>query len=253
MKTIHLFKMLSLISILMLSACSSSKSRQLENGVSVTENPDYLTAINIVTPKEGEQQKIVDLLDKGMKKYMSKVPGFINATVHQSQDNDYVAVYAQWKDQEALDAAVAHIQAGNAPPMMQVFTEASPDFHPYQVIASIPAAGSNNEVNIRENVSYLTAINIVTPKNGEQDKIVGLLREGMLNSMRNVAGFRNATIHKSLDNEYVAVYAQWDSQDALNKAVEFIQAGNAPAMLDVFTDAQADFHPYEIISVTKAQ
>ncbi len=253
MKTIHLFRTFFLISILTLSSCSSSKSQPLENSVSITENPDYLTAINIVTPKAGEQQKIVDLLDKGMKDYMSKVPGFINATVHKSQDNAYVAVYAQWKDQDALNAAVAHIQAGNAPPMMQVFTEASPDFHPYQVIASIPAAGSNDEMSIRENVNYLTAINIVTPKSGEQDKIVGLLREGMLNSMRNVAGFRNATIHKSLDNEYVAVYAQWDSQDTLDKAVEFIQAGNAPAMLDVFTNAQADFHPYEIISVTKAQ
>lgn len=253
MKSINLFRILSLLTIVILTSCSSSKAQADSKVVNLKVNPEYLTAINVVTPKKGEQQKIVELLDDGMKNYMSKVPGFINATVHKSQDNDYVTVYAQWKDQEALNGAVSHIQAGNAPPMMQVFTDASPDFHPYEVIASIPAAGSTENVTIKENVNYLTAINVVTPKAGEQDKIVNLLKAGMLDSMRNVPGFHNATIHKSMDNDYVVVYAQWDSQDAMNEAVKFIQAGNAPAMLDVFSNAKADFHPYEVISVTKAQ
>lgn len=252
MKKFKSISAIILMATILLTGCASSNGHNKNlDTVTIQENVDYLTAINVVIPKPGEQQKIVDLLQKGMNESMRTVPGFLNATVHKSQDNEYVTVYAQWKDQEALNGAVEYIQAGNAPAMMQVFTDASPDFHPYQVVASVLATNRNKGATIKENVDYLTAINVVTPKPGEQQKVVDLLVKGMKDSMRNVPGFHNATVHKSLDNEYVTVYAQWESQAAMDKAVEFIQAGNAPAMLEVFSNAQPDFHPYEVIAVVR--
>ena len=52
-------------------------------------------------------------------------------------DNDLVVVYAQWQDRASLEKAVEKIESGDAPEMMEVFTNATPDYHPYSVFAII--------------------------------------------------------------------------------------------------------------------
>ncbi|MGC3875060.1 antibiotic biosynthesis monooxygenase [Halomonas sp. GXIMD04776] len=98
-------------------------------------DPDYLTMINVFTPTSGTQDEVATAIQKGLEDSVSHLPGFINATVHKSHDNEYVVVYAQWKDQASVDAAVEAIQGGGAPAMMQAFTIANPDFHPYDVLS----------------------------------------------------------------------------------------------------------------------
>nr|WP_298373596.1 antibiotic biosynthesis monooxygenase family protein [uncultured Halomonas sp.] len=97
--------------------------------------PDYLTMINVFTPISGTQDEVAAAIQEGLDESVSRLPGFINATVHKSRDNDYVVVYAQWEDQAAVDAAVETIQGGGAPAMMRAFTIATPDFHPYDVLS----------------------------------------------------------------------------------------------------------------------
>ncbi|WP_053070774.1 antibiotic biosynthesis monooxygenase family protein [Halomonas sp. PR-M31] len=97
--------------------------------------PDHLTMINVFTPTSGTQDEVAAAIQEGLDESVSRLPGFINATVHKSRDNDYVVVYAQWEDQAAVDAAVETIQGGGAPAMMRAFTIATPDFHPYDVLS----------------------------------------------------------------------------------------------------------------------
>ncbi len=105
---------------------------------------------------------------------------------------------------------------------------------------------------IDSEADYLTVINVITPKKGEQAKIVEKLQKGMTNSMRFQEGFISANIHRSLDSEHIVVYAQWKDEESLGKAVELIQSGGAPEMLYVFSNTNPDYHPYDVISVNLA-
>ncbi len=101
----------------------------------IRENSDILTVINVITPKEGQQNEIVELLQKGMTQTMRYQSGFISATIHKSMDSDHIIVYAQWKNEASLQEAVKLIEAGEAPNMLKVFSSATPDYHPYEVIS----------------------------------------------------------------------------------------------------------------------
>lgn len=100
-----------------------------------------LTMINVMQPNQGtSQDELAELITTGLKE-TAVLPGFINATVHRSKDNDYVVVYAQWKDQASVDNAVRVISSGEGSPThARAFGASSPEFHPYDVIAVVPAA-----------------------------------------------------------------------------------------------------------------
>ena len=55
----------------------------------------------------------------------------------------------------------------------------------------------------------VTLINVFTVSPGEQAKLVALLVEATLKTMRHIAGFVSASIHQSADGTRVANYAQW--------------------------------------------
>lgn len=107
----------------------------------LSADANVLTMINVMQPNEGTtQDELAELITTGLKE-TSVLPGFINATVHKSKDNDYVVVYAQWKDQTSVDNAVRVISSGEGSPAhAKAFGASSPEFHPYDVIAVVPAA-----------------------------------------------------------------------------------------------------------------
>ena len=113
------------------------KLRFANNQVRIKENIDYLTVINVIKPKPGQKDNIAELLKKGISTRIKDIPGFISASIHKSMDNDLVVVYAQWQDRASLEKAVEKIESGDAPEMMEVFTNATPDYHPYSVFAII--------------------------------------------------------------------------------------------------------------------
>ncbi len=105
--------------------------------VSIDRNGDILTVINLLKPNEGiTQQELAQLLKEAMKEDILNRPGFISATVHESQDNDYIVNYAQWKDQNSLDATIEIINSGGAPKLGEVFSKSNADFHVYTVMAT---------------------------------------------------------------------------------------------------------------------
>lgn len=115
---------------------STSSYANVEKGtVSINKKTSLLTMMNVFKPKSGTQDEVLAAIDKGLREQVSKLPGFVNATIHRSLDNDYIFVYAQWLNQASVDAAVLAIQSGGAPDMMRAFMLATPDFHPYRVEA----------------------------------------------------------------------------------------------------------------------
>ena len=91
----------------------------------------------------------------------------------------------------------------------------------------------NKQIKIKENVDYLTVINVVTLKAGQKDGIADLLKKGISTRIKDTPGFISASIHKSMDNDLVVVYAQWQDETSLGKAVEKIGAGKAPEMMEL--------------------
>ncbi len=129
--------MLSLVglSFLLITQSFMANSRAISDKAIIEADTNNFTVINVITPKEGQQDEVVQLLQKGMTETMRYQPGFISANIHKSLDSDHIVVYAQWKDAVSLQQAVKLIEAGKAPNMLEVFSNASPDYHPYQVIS----------------------------------------------------------------------------------------------------------------------
>ena len=98
---------------------------------------DRLTMINILRPSMEDQDEVVRLLRSGLTNVMSKQPGFIDAAVHRSADNEYVVVYAHWEDIEALQAAGGVVMGGGAPDMANAYELGQADPHPYVIEAVI--------------------------------------------------------------------------------------------------------------------
>jgi len=58
---------------------------------------DLMTLINVFTVAPERQQELVVLLAEATEKVMTRMPGFISANIHRSDDGRYVVNYAQWR------------------------------------------------------------------------------------------------------------------------------------------------------------
>lgn len=66
-------------------------------------------------------------------------------------------------------------------------------------------------ITISEGNRFLTLINVFTVEPAKQQELVELLTQATQSSVRHVAGFVSAGLHRSLDGTKVAMYAQWRS------------------------------------------
>jgi len=64
-----------------------------------TEN-NYVTLINVFTVDPPNQQKLIDLLTLATKESVTKITGFVSASLHKSLDGTKVTMYAQWQSAE---------------------------------------------------------------------------------------------------------------------------------------------------------
>ena len=109
-----------------------------------------------------------------------------------------------------------------------------------------------NRSYIETQKDILTVVNVLIPKPEEQERVINLLQKGMTETMQHQPGFISANIHQSLDSSHVLVYAQWTDSESLQNAVKLIEIGKAPSMMEVFTIGNAEYHPYEVVSVHRA-
>ena len=104
-----------------------------------SSNSGPLTVINVLTPKPEDQKEVVARLTQGIANEIRLLDGFIAASVHQSLNSERVIVYAQWRDGDALAAAGAHVQSGNAPNMARAYQLGNPDYNPFAVVSVVTA------------------------------------------------------------------------------------------------------------------
>ncbi|WP_020666958.1 antibiotic biosynthesis monooxygenase family protein [Amycolatopsis nigrescens] len=83
-----------------------------------------ITVINRFTVEPERQQELVDLLVDATETVIKHLPGFISANLHKSLDGKHVVNYAQWTDQQSLQAMLSH------PDCRQHLTDAAAMSHP---------------------------------------------------------------------------------------------------------------------------
>lgn len=71
----------------------------------------YCTLINVFTVAPEKQLELVELLEEGTQKAMSKLPGFISANLHLSDDQKTVTNYAQWTTLQDYQNALKNLEA----------------------------------------------------------------------------------------------------------------------------------------------
>ncbi len=67
-----------------------------------------LTLINTFTVEPENQERLMEILDDATKNVMSRLPGFVSASLHMSLDKTRIANYAQWRSEEDFLAAIRH-------------------------------------------------------------------------------------------------------------------------------------------------
>lgn len=69
---------------------------------------DVTTLINVFKAREGQQQRLVEVLCEAGRTVMPTMPGFVSATVHRSDDGVSVVNYVQWRSAADHQAMVVH-------------------------------------------------------------------------------------------------------------------------------------------------
>src|SRR5919108_1366628 len=64
-----------------------------------------VTFINVFDVDPERQAELVDLLEGAAKETMSRLPGFISASIHRSLDGTKVVNYMQWESTAAFEAS----------------------------------------------------------------------------------------------------------------------------------------------------
>jgi quinol monooxygenase YgiN len=74
-------------------------------------------------------------------------------------------------------------------------------------------------VTITEGTTPVTVVNVFTVAEEDQAKLVSMLDEFAVTTMRQRPGFISTSVHASLDRSRVINYAQWETQDDLLAAL----------------------------------
>jgi hypothetical protein len=80
--------------------------------VTITEDSDIVTLINVFTVAPEDQRRLVDVLVEATRAVMRNKEGFIPANIHRSLDGTRVTNYAQWLTKEAFEAMLGDREAG---------------------------------------------------------------------------------------------------------------------------------------------
>jgi hypothetical protein len=93
----------------------------------------------------------------------------------------------------------------------------------------------------------LTLINVFTVPPEKQDELIALLTEVTRRNVRHHKGFVSASLHRGIDGEKVAMYAQWASIE--DYASMRRNPGPAPALEQALKLAKFDPGMYEVAEI----
>jgi quinol monooxygenase YgiN len=74
--------------------------------ITVTDDTDQVTLVNVFTVDPAQQTELVDALDKATREIFVTLPGFNSANLHSSLDGIRVINYAQWASEQQYAEAL---------------------------------------------------------------------------------------------------------------------------------------------------
>jgi hypothetical protein len=98
--------------------------------ITITQNNDTVTLINVFSCEPETQQHLIDLWIRATEETLGKLPGLISAALHRSKDGTRVVNYAQWKTAENWENL---FRIGSEFWFREMGKYAKPDAHLYEV------------------------------------------------------------------------------------------------------------------------
>lgn len=98
--------------------------------ITITQNGDVVTLINVFSCEPENQQHLIDLWIRATEETLGKLPGIISATLHRSKDGTRVVNYAQWKSAASWENLSC---IGSESWFREMGKYAKPDAHLYEV------------------------------------------------------------------------------------------------------------------------
>jgi quinol monooxygenase YgiN len=79
--------------------------------VIIDASQPIITLVNVFKVDPDRQAELVALLQEVTDRVMSRMPGFVSASLHSSLDGKSVVNYVQWESREAWEAAIRKPEA----------------------------------------------------------------------------------------------------------------------------------------------
>jgi quinol monooxygenase YgiN len=98
----------------------------------ISADGGLITFVNVFSCDPQNQQALLDTLRKETEDVVSKIDGFVSATLHMSTDGRRVLNYAQWTNLDAFNAMMAGAQGKEMILAVHKYTQ-SIDIHLYDV------------------------------------------------------------------------------------------------------------------------
>ena len=77
----------------------------------IDNSNQYCTLINVFTVQPEKHMQLFELLKEATEKVMSKIPGYISANIHISDDKKTITNYAQWTSLEHFQNMLKDVSA----------------------------------------------------------------------------------------------------------------------------------------------
>src|SRR5262249_57673037 len=93
-------------------AAAEARERRQMMEMTIRANSGVMTLINVFAVDPENQQRLIAVLKEGTEALMSKLAGYISASIHVSKDGRRVINYSQWKSVKDIEAIRQHPDVG---------------------------------------------------------------------------------------------------------------------------------------------
>ncbi|MFB5611349.1 MAG: antibiotic biosynthesis monooxygenase [Nitrosopumilaceae archaeon] len=156
-------------------------------------------------------QQLSKIVQINIEEVMSKKPGFVSASLHESSDGTRFVNYSQWKSRQSYETALSFLTKDEVSLGEKLLELGDMNWNFYDIVSSVGKTPSE----ISSERAFPTGINIITVSTENCKKLIESLTEYANNVLKKQDGFVSANIHKSLDAKRVINYVQWKSFDGL--------------------------------------
>jgi quinol monooxygenase YgiN len=219
----------------------------------VARGSTLATGINVFTLPPERQQALIETLTAINREILThKYPMIVSANFHRAIDAPIIINYNQYTDR--AQGQFLRTQANVAPLMKRTHDlSAKHEIRWYETADVITAAGAKDRIEIRDDGGMIGVVGIFTVAAEKQGELLALLmRYGEALKAAQAPGFAGIATHRGYQPANVASYEQWASADAYRQAIASKPIADLLQQIRAAAEA-VEFHPYDVVSVTRFQ